>query len=110
MTDEPERPSAGTESAGGGGADGAVRVQYEWASTPPSIAVIETVAVALDRETTALGPLYESVDPDALETLLQSNGSSATPSDVTVTFTVADRQVTVHDSGEVVVRADSSGR
>jgi len=27
-----------------------------------------------------------------------------------VTFTVADRQVTVHGSGEVVVRADSPGR
>ena len=99
MADEPERPSAGT-----------VRAQYDWASTPPPIAVVEAVAVALDREATALEPLYESVDPDALDVLLRSNGSSATPSDLAVTFTVADRQVTVHSSGEVVVRADSPGR
>ena len=108
MTDEPERPSAGTESVGG--ADGTVRAQYEWASTPPPIAVIETVAVTLDRKETALEPLYESVDPDALDAILQSNGSSATSSEVTVRFTLAGRQVTVHGSGEVVVRPDSPGR
>ena len=107
MTDAPERPSDGSDSRG---ADGTVRAQYEWASTPPPTAVIETIAVALDGETTALEPLYEFVDPDALATLLQSRGSSATPDDLFVTFTVADRQVTVHGSGEVVVRADSPGR
>ena len=104
MTDEPERPSAGTESAGG--TDGTVRAQYDWAVTPPPTAVIETIAAALDRETTALEPLYEPVDPDALNALLRSNGSSTTPDDLTVRFTVADRQITVHDSGDVVVRAD----
>jgi len=107
MTDDSERPSAGMRSSG---ADGTVRAQFEWASTPPPIAVIETVAVALDREATAFGTLYESVDPDALDALLRSNGSSATPDDLSVTFTVADRQVTVHGSGEVVVRPDSPGR
>ena len=107
MTDDSERPSAGMESSG---ADRTVRAQYEWASTPPPIAVVETVAVALDREATALEPLYESVDPDALDMLLQSDGSSMTPREATVTFTVADRQVTAHGSGEVVVRADSPGQ
>jgi len=109
MSDESERPSAGT-GWGKGRPEGTVRAQYEWASTPPAMAVVETIAVALDREATALEPLYESVDPDALDALLQSNGSSATPRDLTVTFTVADRQVTVHGSGEVVVRPDSPGR
>ena len=109
MTNTPERSSDGSDSMGGR-ADGTVRAQYDWAATPPPIAVIETIAVTLDRKTTALEPLYESVDPDALDALLQSKGSSATPSELTVTFTVADRQVTVHGCGEVVVHADSSGR
>ena len=104
MSDESERPSAGTESVGG--ADGTVRARYDWASTPPTIAVVETIAVALNREVTALEPLYESVDPDALDALLQSNGSSATPRDLTVTFTAADRQITVRSSGDVIVRTD----
>ena len=108
MTDEPERLSAGAESMGR--ADGTVRAQYEWASTPPPIAVVETIAVALDREPTALEPLYESVDLDALDALLEAKDSSATPGDLTVTFTVADREATVHGSGEVVVRADPPGR
>ena len=85
MTDESDRTSDGTES---NGADGTVRARYEWASTPPQIAVIETIAVALDRETTALEPLYEFVDPEALDALLRSNDSSATPNDITVTFTL----------------------
>ena len=104
MTNESDRTFDGTESSG---ADGTVRARYEWASTPPQIAVIETIAVALDRETTALEPLYEFVDPDALDALLRSNDSSATPNDITVTFSVADRQVTVHSSGDVIVRMDS---
>ena len=84
-----------------------VRAQFEWASTAPSMAVIETVAIALDREPTTIEPLYESIDPDALDALLRSNGSSAAANGVTVSFVVADRQVTVHSRGDVVVRADS---
>jgi len=104
MTDESGRPSFGMESDG---ADGTVRAQYDWESTPPSIAVVRTIAVALGCEPTALEPLYESVDPDALDRLLQPSGSSAAPGDLTVTFAVADRQVTVRSSGDVIVRADS---
>ena len=107
MTDESGRPSAGSDSRVG---TGTVRARYDWAATPPPMAVIETVAVALDRKETAFEPLYESVDPDALDALLQSNGSSATAGEVTVRFTLAGRQVPVHGSGEVVVRADSPGR
>ena len=107
MIDEPERPSGGSRS---NGTDETIRAQYDWASTPPTTAVLRTIAVALDRETTSLEPLYESIDPDALNEFLQSKGSSVTPSDLIVTFTVADRQVTVYGSGEVVVRADSLGR
>ena len=107
MTDEPDRPSAGPESKE---EDGTVRAQYDWASTPPPIAVVKTLAVALNREERALEPLYESVDPDALDALLQSNGPSATPSDLTVRFTVADQQITVHSGGDVIVRADSLER
>jgi len=49
------------------------------------------IPVALDQESTALEPLYESVDPE-LDALPRSNGSSATPDDLSVTFTVAGRQ------------------
>jgi len=102
MTDEAERTHSGAES---NGTDGTVRAQYDWVSTLPSIAVIETVAVALGREGTTLEPLYESIDPDALDALIRSDDLAATANDTTVTFTVADQQVTVHSRGDVVVRS-----
>lgn len=104
MSDESERSFDGDESSG---EDETVRAQFEWASTAPSMAVIETVAIALDCEPTTIAPLYESIDPDALDALLRQNGSLATANDVTVSFVVADRQVTVHSRGDVVVRSDS---
>jgi len=104
MSNPSERGFEGDEHDG---EDETIRAQYEWASTAPSTAVIETVAIALDREPTTIEPLYESIDPDALDALLQPNGSPATTNDVTVSFVVADRQVTVHSRGDVVVRGDS---
>ena len=101
MTDGSDRSSKreGTDVA-----NGPVRAQYEWSSTPPSIAVIETVAIAVDREPTSIEPLYESVDPDALDALVQSNGAPTDSDSVTVSFRFAEQQVTVHGTGEIVVR------
>jgi hypothetical protein len=104
MSDESERSFDGNEPKGEAET---IRTQFDWASTAPSMAVIETVAIALDRELTTIEPLYESIDPDALDALLRSNGSLATANDVTVSFVVADRQVTVHSRGDVVVRPHS---
>lgn len=87
-----------------------VRAQYEWSSTSPSAAVIETVAVAVDRDPTTIAPLYESVDPDALDAVVQSDGGPTNTDTVTVTFVFADRQVTVHSTGEVVVRGPERDR
>ena len=85
--------------------DGIVRAQYEWSSTLPSTAVVETVAVAINREPTATEPLYESVDPDALDALMQSDSVQTAAESVTISFVFADQEVTVHSTGEVVVRA-----
>lgn len=107
MTDESRRSPAGEEA---GAASGAVRSQYDWSSTPPSVAVAETVAVAVDREPTAIEPLYESVDPDALDALVRSNEEPSAADTVAVSFDVAGRRVTVHGTGEVVVRTGGLNR
>jgi len=107
MSDESECSSAGDDRDG---ADETIRAQYEWSSTAPSTAVIETVAIALNREPTTIEPLYESVDPDALDALLRPGGSPANADDITVSFVVGDRRVTVHSRGDVIVRADSLER
>lgn len=75
-----------------------VRTRYEWSSTRPSTAVVESVASAVGRDPEAIGPLYGSIDPDALNALMLSDGGATT---ISVTF--ADCRVVVRGSGEVVV-------
>ncbi|RLM32980.1 HalOD1 output domain-containing protein [Haloarcula sp. Atlit-120R] len=107
MTDESERSSADEQDV----TTEPVRAQYEWSSTAPSTAVIETVAIAVNRAPTTLEPLYESLDPDALDTLLRPTGSASSDVEtVTVSFNFADWQVTVHSRGDVIVRANSDER
>ncbi len=77
-----------------------VRTRYEWSATHPSTAVVESVAAAVGRDPAAIGPLYESVDPDALDALVLSDGVAGA---VTVSVTLAGCRVTVRGSGEVVV-------
>ena len=102
MTNRPD------ESDTPSGKDGAIRMEYDWTATTPSVAVIETVAVARNREPTRLEPLYEAVDPDALDALIRSIGDSPVADGATVVFEVTDKSVTVHGDGAVVVRPGES--
>lgn len=60
----------------------------------PSVTVAETLEAALDG---SFDPLFDYVDPDALDALV--GGPSAT-----ATFEVEDATVTVHGDGRVLVR------
>jgi hypothetical protein len=68
--------------------------------------VIEAVAATTDREPTAMPPLYESLDPDALDAVLtpRTNGVAT---DTTVSFTYGGVTVQVDNSGWIEVRADT---
>ena len=85
-----------------------IRAEFDWSVVPPSTAVVETVAIAADREPTGLEPLYETIDPDALDTLIRSMGTNSTDGDATVTFTLDGYQVTVQRDGSVVIRPDKA--
>lgn len=74
----------------------------------PSIAVVEAVAEASGRSqtgsdgTTALDPLAESIDPEALDRIFESRGDD--PADPTfVEFRYCDHQVTVKGGNRVCV-------
>lgn len=88
-------------------ADGVIRAEFDWSATAPSNAVVEAVATASDREPTAIEPLYGSVDPDALDALVRSNGTDSEDGDASVSFEHAGHDVTVHNDGSVVVRPGS---
>lgn len=88
----------------GSDVDEAIRAEFDWSVTPPSRAVVETVAIAADREPTGIEPLYETIDPDALDTLIHPDGTSPVEGDTTVTFTLDCHQVLVQRDGTVVVQ------
>lgn len=79
-----------------------VRVQFDRTATPPTSAVVDAVATAVDTDVLELPPLYYHIDTDALDALFadaqRSSGRSGQ-----LTFTYADCLVTVSDDGEVAV-------
>lgn len=86
------------------GADGTVRTTYDWSTMTPSTGVIETIAVAADREPMAIDPLYETLDPDALDRLIRSSETQSNDEGTTVQFVFAGYDVTVQSNGTVAVR------
>jgi hypothetical protein len=61
----------------------------------PSVAVAQALEAALDAQP---APLFDYVDPDALDALVADSSS------LTVTFEVEAATVTVHGDGRVLVR------
>jgi hypothetical protein len=69
------------------------------------IAVVEALAAARNvAPADVRDPLYDSVDPDALDRLF-AYGDAADAADGTVAFSVGGRTVTVHSDGTIVVGA-----
>lgn len=89
-------------SAGGRDAE-TLRHRYDWEAVRPSAAVVEMVAIARDRVPSALEPLYEAVDPEALDLLLRRDGDPGNVAEATVSFTYAGYDVTVGSDGELTV-------
>lgn len=78
------------------------------ADETPSEGVIKTVASLEGRDPTALDPpLYTVVDPDALDQLhtpAKTDGDNR----VSVTFAYGDHEVTVRNSGIILVRPSTA--
>ncbi|WP_251343159.1 HalOD1 output domain-containing protein [Haloplanus halophilus] len=70
--------------------------RFDGTNRSPSVAVAETLT-----ETVEVGdrPLFDYVDPDALDALVAGSSPSTT-----VTFDVEDAAVTVHGDGRILVR------
>jgi len=98
MTDSPP-PDDDPSTAG----DGAVRAEYDWASVPPSTAVVLTLAIASNREPAALGPLSDAIDPDALNRLVRSAGDGSSDGGLSVRFRFDGHAVAVQGTGTLLV-------
>lgn len=66
----------------------------------PSDAVIDVISAIQDEEPAAIRPLYETVDPDALDSLCTNGDRGANP---TVRFNYEGLIVTVSASGSITV-------
>ncbi|ELZ46349.1 hypothetical protein C464_11058 [Halorubrum coriense DSM 10284] len=78
--------------------------RYDWSLTRPSDAVVEVVADQVNGSSTSFGPLYDRIDPDALDAIFRTDGSDRPGDGTRVSFRLAERFVSVHATGEVVVR------
>ncbi|WP_206424948.1 HalOD1 output domain-containing protein [Halosimplex salinum] len=101
-----------TTDGKGGGTD-STQVVYSTAAeredeTDISIAVIEVLAEARGVEPVEMDePLYDVVDPDALDQLF--TGQAETAVGGRVVFELGDHEVTVHADGDILVRTVDSG-
>lgn len=73
---------------------------YEWSETTPAVAVVETVAAAVGEDPLGVEPLFEAVDPEALNAVVRS-------ADSVVSFRFAGCRVTVEAAGCVSVEPPS---
>lgn len=77
------------------------RATFDQERVSASGAVTALLSAVHDCDPIRLPSLYESVDPDALDTLVQVR--AGTEGDVTVTFSVGESEVTVYSYGTVAV-------
>lgn len=67
------------------------QTRVDWSATSPSIAIIEELAILEDCDPKTLAdrfdPLYEYIDPDALDMLVTADSS------VTVTFDLEEYRI-----------------
>lgn len=65
-----------------------------------TVTIVQAVSEALETPIEELPPLADTIDPDSLDAIV----SNDPPSDVTVTFSYAGRQVLVREGRIVSVR------
>lgn len=100
-------------------------VRYRWDEfESPTLATVRAVAAATNREPTELPPLYETADPEALDTIFsghtvhpQRDDSPTSDTEFTssgenltarVEFSYAGVRVVIRNDGVLEVRSDGS--
>ena len=72
-------------------------------SETPSLEIIEQVASLEETDPIALPPLYDTIDPDALDSFFHSSASDGAQAESTVRFTYCGYDVRVGADGDVAV-------
>ena len=80
------------------------RTVHDWSTESPAIAVIEAVAERTGRDISALDPLYERIDPDALDELFARRPDGVPPEDVELSWRYEGHEVTIRSDGMLSVQ------
>lgn len=80
-----------------------IRETIDWSEGSPSIAIVKTLAEAVGRDPTALDPLYDTVDPTALDSLLLSNGTRSNRG-LIVRFVYQGLEIAIDGDGSMTIR------
>lgn len=81
--------------------------RYEWSDrVDPSTALIEAVAAETDSDLTALPPLYDHIDPEALDELVTTR-TYGTRASVNVSFTYDGVDIRLDSDGTIGIRPSS---
>lgn len=84
-----------------------IRIRYDWSSICPSTAAIMTMAAATDCCPIDLDPLHGSIDPDALDEIVESMADAREGGSEHITFWHQGHQVAINPvSGAVSVRVE----
>lgn len=85
------------------------RASYDWESTKPLTAIVETVATARETDPVDLPPLYGRIDVEAVDALFAQARDERTVGPHRLTFPYAGCDVTIDSVGEVLVDPRAAG-
>ena len=80
------------------------RLSYDCENEPPSQALIGVVSLLEAQDDLSLDPLYERVDPIALDSLICDGRSRNDQSETTVSFTYCEYDVRVSTDGTIEIQ------
>ena len=81
------------------------RTEFDFVTQTASDAVVSAVASVHGCDPLELPPLFQSVDPDALDSVFARREGSLPGTDATLTFEYADHAVTVNSYGTVRIES-----
>lgn len=85
--------------------------QHDWADSQSlSTTVIETVGAATDTDPIQMEPLYERLEPDALDALFRPHSDDVPRTSGQVLFSLDGHDVAVHSCGDIIVDVSEKER
>ena len=79
------------------------RTGYDLEETSVSSAVVQAIATARDTTASEMEPLYDAIDLEALDRIVEHANAEDRNGSLSTRFLVDELEVNVYDDGEVIV-------